>query len=146
MLKTNFRSAIVGAIAVSGLLAAVAFRSPTPAAQSVASAFPISVAISGPVEVAGIAKPKAMVVITDSAPYTVPAGKLFVLTAVGSTGAWSPVTFYADGAQVVSAIQNAGGAYATMMEVPQGFSAGPTSVLSVSSGVNGRAWGYLVDF
>jgi hypothetical protein len=94
-------------------------------------------------------EPRDMVQISEGAPYVVPAGKLFVLTAVGGTN-WVQVQLRLDGQPVLiadaglSALSTTG---TSMVAPPPGFTApGGTTVdilrLGGSSGP-ARAWGYL---
>ena len=107
--------------------------------------------------------PRDMVVIREGTPYTVPAGRLFVLTALGAvsgdTGSSPPARtrFLVDGQDEIVGISKVaisdpafsfpGGTGTSMQAVPLGFTAQAGSVLTVLFGPSGltdaRAWGYL---
>jgi len=126
-----------------------------------------------PLRVEYVPHPRDMVQIWEGTPYTVPAGKLFVLTGIGSTGnhpgyctqgvpsspmqipVWLSVNAGGNGspgcAQVSFVGNVAGQPGASMWPVPAGFTAIAGSVLEVwanaQSGTidqGARAWGYLV--
>jgi hypothetical protein len=108
--------------------------------------------------------PRDMVQIRDGTPYVVPAGRLFVLTGLGTnTNAGyqggSFATLSLNGQQeVVGQASSDGGSYgaigigsiASVSPVPPGFTAPAGSTIAVSgsgggsAGV-GRAWGYLAN-
>ena len=100
-----------------------------------------------------IAHPRDWVIIREQdGPYTVPAGKILALTALGDqTGMDDGIYLTIDGVQEVKRVPyepiGAGLVIsATVHALPTGLSAGPGSVVAVSSTfTRGRAWGYLVD-
>ena len=99
----------------------------------------IRVTLTGPVEVAPEPDPGQFVIITAGETFAVPAGKSFVLTALGTnTNSTGGVSFEVDGHEEIRG--------ASVASVPQGMSveAGATITLS-NGGGNERAWGYLVD-
>lgn len=97
--------------------------------------------------------PRDMVQIKEGVPYTVPAGKIFVLTALGGSG-YGPRVLRVDGIE-----ESLGGFYNSatysgvvpgnsVVEVPIGFTARAGSIVDVgngSTGGAGRAWGYLAS-
>lgn len=89
--------------------------------------------------------PRDMVQISEGVPYVVPAGKLFVLTGLGSSSySYSPsAVLKVDGHYEVSATSPTGDS--SVRPVPAGFavSAGKTIELLVNGQGDGRAWGYL---
>lgn len=100
--------------------------------------------------IVGIPDPNDMVMIkSESGAYTVPPGKIFTLTGVGTLeGGWK-ATVTIDGIGVASREQNFGSPtqpFSTISPVPPGITAQPGHVVEivVASGA-GRATGYLVD-
>ena len=103
--------------------------------------------------------PKDMRVIREVAAYVVPAGRIFVLTALGAYfgGAFSSATsLYANGVLQIQGgfFGNFSGGllsgtelygpFCTMARVPDCITFPAGTVLSVGYGLNrGRAWGYL---
>lgn len=96
-----------------------------------------------------VAHPRDWIRIDGGTSYTVPQGKLLVITALGcyhgaTTQAW--LTF--DGSSVVSAAVDITHNGTTVKEVPIGLRASPGTVVDVMCSApqaDGRAWGYLVD-
>lgn len=109
-----------------------------------------------PLRVEYLAHPREMVTIRGATPYVVPAGKVFVLTGLGTTSptAWG-TAFKVNGVQEVQAVALApspGLNYVTVGAVPPGFTVAAGSTIEVCE-TNGqpsacleitpRAWGYL---
>ena len=94
--------------------------------------------------------PRDYVQVKEGEPYTVPAGRLFVLSGLGSTGTQGGGNLVVDGQTEVHATGStwsSGGGYgnsASVKLLPRGFTAAGGSVVEVT-GTNSRAWGYLVD-
>ena len=111
-------------------------------------------ALGSTVRIEYLAHPRDMVQIREGTPYTVPAGKLFVLTAIGLGSSWSsptggscPVRFLVNGLDEFYSSTSGG-----IQEVPTGLAvrAGDVIALAVGGGsaCTGyesrlRAWGYL---
>jgi hypothetical protein len=136
-MKISPVSALVGA-----LLAAVVFLS---MAQTT---------VGTPLRVEYQAHPRDMVQINGSTPYTVPQGKLLVITGVGSvlnaavTSSALSVNGQVEARATFFLQGNAVGAVPSMATFPSGLTAGSGSVVSVvdnANPVDGRAWGYLVN-
>jgi hypothetical protein len=102
--------------------------------------------------------PRAMLVIRqEQGPWTVPAGKLFMLSGLGAASYVSsatPAVLLLDSVPELSSIGYAarpgeGGVDVQPVSVgpcPPGFTAAPGAVLTVVAGSgDGRAWGYLLD-
>jgi len=89
--------------------------------------------------------PRDMVQVRAPMPFVVPAGKVFVLTGLGSSGAGS-VTFYVDGQPEASYYTNNTTAV-SVQSVALGFTAPAGSTITVANGgsndIASRAWGYL---
>jgi hypothetical protein len=127
------------------------------------TATPIPKAFLGaPITVHGIATPEQMMRVVEGTPFTVPAGKLFVVTGLASTGFdYAPgpaprkqVQLLLNGQPALAAMMldwQGGGSYAgggpTIAKVPPGFVAvAGSTVTAVDASVNdGIALGYLVD-
>ena len=94
--------------------------------------------------------PRDMVQIVDGQPFTVPSGKILVLTAIGDANTASSIQLKVDG---VFRFKLANAGYSetplTMFPIPQGMtvqSGGLVEVVGGSGGVgNTWAWGYLGD-
>ena len=97
------------------------------------------------VRVIGIPDPRDYVVVREETGlYTVPQGKLFVLTALGTTENVGSTLYVNSQRELVRFFTQSEGL--TVAKVPPGLSAGPGDVLQVvGGGSSGRAWGYLVD-
>lgn len=98
--------------------------------------------------------PRDMVQIEEGVPYVVPAGKVFVLTGLGSaTNASGVVGLAANGTIEVEVKPEVGASgtstdTTTMKHVPLGFTAPAGASLDVVGGnppMDARAWGYLAD-
>jgi hypothetical protein len=111
---------------------------------------------TAPIRIEYLPHPRDMVQIREGTPFTVPPGRLFVLTALGtadaSAGAGVSTWLKMNGqneAQAVSDFMNTGQANnpscSQITPMPAGFTAGPGSILEVvsNSGSMGRVWGYL---
>jgi len=96
-------------------------------------------------------EPRDMVQIGDGAPFVVPPGKIFVLTALGanqSNASW-PALLFVNGVQELAAPATLTNVTATVQSIAPGFTVHAGSTVTVAmSGVNPgivRAWGYLAD-
>ncbi len=94
--------------------------------------------------------PRDFVQIKEGTPYTVPAGKLFVLTALGNTVAEMHTELFVNGvAEAESSNAQSTGNAVSMKRVPRGFAVAAGSVITLTSlwsaPDDGRAWGYLAD-
>ena len=91
--------------------------------------------------------PRDMVQIKEGTPYTVPVGRIFVLTGLGSTLTASGLTFFkVNGEDLLIGgwSGGVGGQTATVAPIPMGCTVAGGSVISLVSGAGqGRAWGYL---
>ena len=100
------------------------------------------VAVVSPV--LGPAHPRDFIEILEGAPYTVPAGRLFVVTALGrsATGGVN-VSLFIDGVQKANVVINPH----SMNAFPAGLAVPPGKVIEVTSDLSqsGQVWGYLVD-
>lgn len=113
---------------------------------------------------APLAHPRDMVTIVQGTGYTVPANKIFVLTALGTisitTSTVVPVSFIADGSvEIRAGLYGAGSAavqagsefhsnFASVVDVPEGITFTEGQILQVDiggGGTNGRAYGYICD-
>lgn len=97
----------------------------------------------------GTPDPRDKVVIPQGEPLEVPPGRLFVLTALGSTSSRPRIELRVDGIrelEVVGPSQHTV-RYASLEAVPAGFTVAAGKVVSVyvPNSNDGRAWGYLVD-
>ncbi len=128
-------SALLGAAFLAVPLVLVSFQ---------AQAWPSHVPI--PVTVQELVDPHDMVVIREEdGAYTVPVGKLFVLTGIGR-GELAGVRVYVDG--VVEMDNSTTGLQQSILEAPLGCTVSAGSIVeprAKSGPTNGRAWGYLVD-
>lgn len=99
--------------------------------------------------IVGIPDPNDMVVIRQEAgPYTVPAGKVFTLTGLGTGQGGGQCALTVNGVLMLSREANFGSPtqpYLTIIPVPPGFSARPGDVLDLTPSSGGRACGYLSD-
>jgi hypothetical protein len=93
--------------------------------------------------------PKDMVQVKEGAPFVVPAGRVLVVTALGSVGINATnATLRINGVDETSVnpAGNGQAAHQTMMELPTCFSAqAGTTVSVVGSYGDGRVWGYLAS-
>ena len=93
--------------------------------------------------------PRDMVQIREGTPYTVPAGKLFVPTALGKSNGFNSLIYLNVNSQtevVGWGLYNTTGttAFTSMAQVPLGFTVPAGSTITVTGGSgDGRAWGYL---
>ena len=141
------------ALVVFGVFGATAWQRGAQAQQTLA--FP-----PRSIRIVGIPDPHdAFVLRSEDGLFTVPEGKLFILTALGEPGAtpgtvrwFQHVTVYRNGEpaimragnyQETSTLQN------SMSAVPPGFTAAAGETLQVVGsgglGGNARAWGYLIN-
>lgn len=133
-------SLVVGASFVAACVVALgamrASTSPSPAHSAVS--YPT-------VQVAGIPTPGQMVVIKEGTPYVVPAGRRFVLTALGSPAITQGARLFVDNVQEVDAYPSASTATASLVPVPVGFSVAGGATITVVGNFagTGRAWGYV---
>ena len=90
-----------------------------------------------------------IVIRQEEGPYTVPAGRLFVLTALGGLGQASSTLstrceLSVDG-QLEAHGRNQSNAGSLVVEMPPGFTVQAGSVITLEANTNlGRAWGYLI--
>lgn len=90
--------------------------------------------------------PRDMVQIVEGTPFIVPAGQIFVLTAMGTTFGNGNCILQLNGQTSELGAWNASGSTMGMHEVPMGFTvpAGSSiSLLNQSNPGTARAWGYL---
>lgn len=101
-----------------------------------------------------VAHPRDWIVIEEGVPYTVPAGKLLVITALGDhMGSCGATYLDFNGVRALTGItvacsQNYTEGTVFMQNVPVGLRASSGDVVSVAHQITpgvGRAWGYLVD-
>ena len=99
------------------------------------------------VRVVGIPEPRNMVVIAEGAPFTVPLGRLFVLTGLGKAGEGGPlISFTVDGQEELTVRMESTSGRVSIRAVPPGLSMASGSVAAVTGGGgDARAWGYLID-
>jgi len=138
-MKIQPPSALAGAgLLALTLVAASAVQHPRPVPEE-----PVDVADD--VRVAGIPDPRHQIVIREEdGPRKVPAGKLFVLTALGATTHGRVAKLYVnDDLELTRAYHDHEGL--SVVPVPPGFTAVSGDVLKVRAEGVGRAWGYLVD-
>lgn len=132
-MRIHFPSVSLGAVAVSLILLSMSQAAPTLTQARVEY---------GP-------HPRDMVQVKQGTPYTVPPGKLFVLTGLGGADNLGYSQLSVDGASeaaVMATCSNGGGS--TVASVPSGFTVpgGSTiSVVTTSGGGQSRAWGYLAN-
>ena len=107
-----------------------------------------------PVSVQEMPDPRAFVQIREEdGAYTVPAGRIFILTGIGTrvVSGQSSANFNVDGVAEVGAFYDSQGydnpGFCSVSAAPTGFSvsAGRVISLSGSTGNEARAWGYLAD-
>ena len=109
--------------------------------------------IHTPLRVEYMPHPRDMVQIKEGTPFTVPGGKVFVLTGLGSAqagttgGAWVMVNGQVELSITSFAQGNTVGNVPSVGEIPTGLTSAPGSTLTVGSSVagTGRAWGYLAQ-
>lgn len=103
--------------------------------------------------------PRDWVVIREGVPLTVPAGKMFVLTGLGTKNNHQfGVTLELDGIEEARSLpkslgdsSSVGWDSVSVKSVPPGFRASPGQVISLRRTIGqtvqdeGRAWGYLID-
>lgn len=94
--------------------------------------------------------PRDVIQIIGSAPYTVPAGKILTITAIGADQPFGQIlTLSINGQPAVSLNSSSSTASATSMhEIPHGLTAPWGSVITVAGTGGGpipRAWGYLAE-
>ena len=104
------------------------------------------------IRVLGIPDPRTAVLIREGTPYTVPSGKLLIVTAVGMTNAPSTENrsvLRLDGKEEVTTFLTTAAGGSSLVEFPSpGIRAVSGQVVeadTLSSGNDGRAWGYLID-
>lgn len=105
--------------------------------------------VAAPLRVEYMPHPKQMVQIENGGPYTVPAGSLFVLTALGTqTLNYTHCILFVNGTPRIAHDSYALGGPFTVSQAPIGLTVPAGSVLTMANtgGVpGGCAWGYLVD-
>lgn len=92
--------------------------------------------------------PRDMVQIKEDVPFVVPAGKLFVLTALGGANVnASTAQLFVDGQEEVSARMGGGTGYdPRMVPLASGFTVPAGATITVIGFAHvGRAWGYLAS-
>ena len=143
-------STLLGALALATvLIVAGAMQAPTASGHRAVQSpvMDLGLTIDGSVHVEGIPRPEEMMRIEEGTPFTVPAGKALVLTALGSAQGGSMTTLLVDGVAEFEKAMTTSPTPGSMMFVPAGFRIDAGSVVTVSTGfpADGRAWGYLVD-
>ncbi len=135
-------SALAGAVILGLVLLAMGI------AQS--SSFDARVSMKGPVQVIGQPAARDIVTIVEGVPYTVPAGRMIVITAYGtSTGINEAFNVLVDGSQAMWADVGTQGEKSSYRSIPSpGLVAGSGSVVDVvcigaCTNTDGRLWGYL---
>lgn len=106
------------------------------------------VAVVNPLQVQGIPRAQDMIQIKEGQPYPVPAGKVLVITALGTKGGSNTSELDINGVNEVRINTNVNASsFATMFHLPPGLTAKSGDIVEPSTGssMNGRAWGYLVD-
>lgn len=104
-----------------------------------------------PVRVEWGPHPRDMVQIRSGTPYTVPADKIFVVTAIGDNGDGSGgnVRLIVDGQKELELVHVFAQNPPTVAPVASGLSISAGSIIEVgisaSSPLAGRVWGYLAD-
>jgi hypothetical protein len=114
---------------------------------------PPSVGATSTPKIEVVPHPRQMIRIREGTPFSVPAGKVLVLTALGTTvggGSGDSVQYMVDGHQEgqTSAWRNSTIAPSSMTELPEGRSVQAGSTVAIHStlgGNEGRLWGYLTD-
>jgi hypothetical protein len=144
-----FGAAIVGGL---GLLSSMRQTQVRPVGGTIAPDV-VNVRFQEPLDVHGILDPRAAVIVREGVPYTVPPGKLLVVTAIGPSeiplaGAGTPVRITVNGAVECELTMQP--TYSTTVQpVPPGFTVAAGSIVEIAptigNGLVGRAWGYLVD-
>ncbi len=141
--ETHPLSALTGAAGLALVLLATSASQTHPGPQRVT--------IVGPVSISGEYDPRDAVVVREGAPFTVPTGKLFVLTGLGRvSGSGSSAALKINGATELRTYNGSGNdpTEPTVRPLPPGLTANAGDVVDVdngASGSDGRAWGYLVD-
>ena len=140
------KAALLGSLATLG---ALLLLSAAPAVSQL-----LRVAVVSEVQVGLNPHPRDMLVIAQGTPYTVPVGKVFVLTGLGTTYSWSGSKggyLLVDGVQEVtcttSQSSSTTGTTSSVVAVPTGFTVSENKSISVSgiSSTEARAWGFLID-
>jgi len=129
-MRLHFPSVAIGVVAVALILVSMGQSAPaTTAAQALF-----------------VPAARDMVRIADGVPYTVPTGRIFVLTAIGNCQGKGACTVQVDGRAEVYASAQLPNVGTSMVPVPIGFSVpagGKVSVTSEGAPGAARAWGYL---
>lgn len=133
-------SLILGASSVLGLALLLSMAAPQLAQE-------LPGKILRRVVVEGYPRPQDMVQIEEGVPFTVPAGKVFVLTGLGVRAIATAASAYLRVAGVVEAqALPAGDPLVSMREFPLGFTVPANRVITVDHSTgDARAWGYLAD-
>jgi hypothetical protein len=134
MSRAHVLSALLGSALAIGMVVLLSMNQVLPAGQHVIVSY-------GP-------SPRDMVQIKEGTPYTVPPGKLFVLTGVGSTVGCYTVTLKVNGQDEASTVFSCPSTGCSIMSAPVGFTVASGSTLETSSNTGlqvARAWGYLAD-
>ena len=108
---------------------------------------PVSIDSLPPFRIDGsLPHPRNWVVVPPGTTYTVPEGKWFVITALGSTiaGAGS-IVLQIDGEYVLKSSTNITHEPTSTVPVPPGLVAPAGSTVNTTNGVEGQIWGYLVN-
>lgn len=140
-------SLLVGAAALGGVLSLVSAVQ-APASTGAATARAVSqvpLTITNAIEVKGVPVPENMVQIKEGTPYVVPAGRMFVVTALGSSyGAAQQGWLNVNGQTELLVNLNGNIPSGNIIAVPTGLSIPGGATISVhGTGQLGRAWGYL---
>ena len=132
----DIRSAIAGAGLAAGIFGLV----------SMTTAPPYHVLH---IQTEGVPTPNQMMRVVEGTPFTVPGGKVFVLTGLGESGTGGgTTTLSVDGVPEVSGnlTSSCWPTLPSILPVASGFAVQAGSVVEVTgAGSASRAWGYLAD-
>jgi len=153
--RINPGSALFGAGLLALVLVAVSAQhvltNPTPQTKQ----WPVEVTQLMRIE--GIPAARDMVVVREGEPYTVPEGKLFVLTGLGVNSSGLSGSLWVDGVREAATTFDVGNGSGwgrehlpSVIAMPAGFTANGGQTVEARGGFTGdpndaRAWGYLAD-
>lgn len=123
-------------VGVAGLLALTTSQaSPPPASLNPAS-----------IRIEYMPHPRDMVQIKQEEPFTVPVGKIFVLTGMGATNSYESFVLTVDGLPgVMGGSLNNPDADCSVVPVPLGFTVQAGATIGLAGPPTARAWGYLAS-